>query len=171
MSITARCASSCIRPFRLTGTETSKHIIRSRLPAQSNFSNSLLSHRKISPLSHQHISLLSTRTRPRRSSTDSKMVNQNEFILTLSCPDRPGIVHAVTGFLAQHNLNIVDSQQFGDPTSKKFFMRVHFAPADVTDEAKIDANQLRNSFVEIAKPILISNLWPRPIRFPFTIFP
>ena len=79
------------------------------------------------------------------------MVNPDEFILTLSCPDGPGIVHAVTGFLAQHNLNIVDSQQFGDPTSKKFFMRVHFAPANVTDEAKFDANQLRDSFVEIAK--------------------
>jgi formyltetrahydrofolate deformylase len=47
------------------------------------------------------------------------MVDAEEFVLTLSCPDRPGIVHAVTGFLAEHDLNIVDSQQFGDPTSKK----------------------------------------------------
>lgn len=50
----------------------------------------------------------------------------DSFILTLSCPDRPGIVHAVTAFLVQHNLNIIDSSQFGDPTSQRFFMRVHF---------------------------------------------
>ncbi|PYH40821.1 formyltetrahydrofolate deformylase [Aspergillus saccharolyticus JOP 1030-1] len=48
------------------------------------------------------------------------------YILTLSCPDRPGIVHAVTGYLVQNNLNIIDSSQFGDPTSERFFMRVHF---------------------------------------------
>ncbi|KAL4918323.1 formyl transferase [Aspergillus aurantiobrunneus] len=53
------------------------------------------------------------------------------FILTLSCPDRPGIVSAVTGFLVQHNLNIIDSSQFGDPTSHRFFMRMHFG-ADTT---------------------------------------
>ncbi|KAF3385098.1 Formyltetrahydrofolate deformylase [Penicillium rolfsii] len=56
------------------------------------------------------------------------------FILTLSGPDRPGIVHAVTAFLVQHNLNIIDSSQFGDLTSKRFFMRVQFVPAAETDE-------------------------------------
>lgn len=58
----------------------------------------------------------------------------SSFILTLSGPDRPGIVHAVTAFLVQHNLNIVDSSQFGDLTSKRFFMRVQFVPASETDE-------------------------------------
>ncbi|CZT40361.1 probable Formyltetrahydrofolate deformylase [Rhynchosporium secalis] len=81
------------------------------------------------------------------------MVAAEEYILTLSCPDRPGIVHAVTGFLAQHNLNIVDSQQFGDPTSKTFFMRVHFAQVDASsrDNGKINVEQLRTSFDETAK--------------------
>ncbi|KAH6681351.1 formyltetrahydrofolate deformylase [Halenospora varia] len=76
------------------------------------------------------------------------MVNAGEFILTLSCPDRPGIVHAVTGFLAQHNLNIVDSQQFGDPTSKRFFMRVHFAPTELSGD--VEAQSLQDAFKEIA---------------------
>lgn len=75
-----------------------------------------------------------------------------EFILTISCPDRPGIVHAVTGFLAQHNLNIVDSQQFGDPTSKRFFMRVHFGPAmSAESEARVDVSQLRDAFQSTAQ--------------------
>ncbi|KAI0542889.1 formyl transferase [Xylaria digitata] len=54
-------------------------------------------------------------------------------ILTLSCPDKPGIVHAVTGLLASHGLNILDLQQFSDRTSQKFFMRVHFAHSESTD--------------------------------------
>jgi formyltetrahydrofolate deformylase len=56
-----------------------------------------------------------------------------DHILTLACPDKPGIVHAVTGLLAQQNLNILDSQQFSDPVSEKFFMRVHFGYVDSTE--------------------------------------
>ena len=46
------------------------------------------------------------------------------WVLTLSCPDRSGIVHAVAGALAAHGGNITESQQFGDPDSGLFFMRV-----------------------------------------------
>ncbi|RYV52248.1 formyltetrahydrofolate deformylase [Pengzhenrongella frigida] len=46
------------------------------------------------------------------------------WVLILSCPDRPGIVHAVAGLLAEHGGNITESQQFGDPLSGQFFMRV-----------------------------------------------
>jgi formyltetrahydrofolate deformylase len=47
-------------------------------------------------------------------------------ILTLSCPDRPGLVHAVSGFLVEHGANIVESAQFGDPQTRRFFMRCRF---------------------------------------------
>lgn len=60
-----------------------------------------------------------------------------DYYLTLSCPDKPGIVHAVTGMLAAQKLNILDLQQFSDPTSEKFFMRVHFGHAD--SAAALDA--------------------------------
>jgi formyltetrahydrofolate deformylase len=49
-----------------------------------------------------------------------------EYVLTIACPDRPGIVYAVSSFLVQHFGNIVDSQQFDDRIEKRFFMRVHF---------------------------------------------
>jgi len=52
----------------------------------------------------------------------------NDHYLTLSCRDKPGIVHAVTGVFAREKLNILDLQQFSDPTTEKFFMRVHFGP-------------------------------------------
>ncbi|KFA63102.1 hypothetical protein S40285_05901 [Stachybotrys chlorohalonatus IBT 40285] len=52
----------------------------------------------------------------------------NDHILTLSCPDKPGIVHAVTAIFAAHGHNILDLQQFSDPVFERFFMRVHFGP-------------------------------------------
>ncbi|MBC3884837.1 formyltetrahydrofolate deformylase [Undibacterium griseum] len=60
------------------------------------------------------------------------MTLRPEYILTLSCPDQRGIVHSVSGFLAQHGCNIIDSAQFGDAQSASFFMRVHFAVEDST---------------------------------------
>jgi formyltetrahydrofolate deformylase len=50
----------------------------------------------------------------------------SEYVLTLSCPDRPGIVAAVAGLLAGCGGNIVESQQFGDQATGRFFMRVQF---------------------------------------------
>ena len=65
---------------------------------------------------------------------EKKMIN--DHILTLSCPDKSGIVHNVTGLLAKQNLNILDLQQFSDPVSERFFMRVHFGHAENTDSLK-----------------------------------
>jgi len=84
----------------------------------------------------------------------AKIVNAGEFILTLSCPDGPGIVHAVTGFLTEHNLNIKDSQQFGDPSSKRFFMRVHFLPVNNSSSESattVNIDDLRTSFQTTAE--------------------
>lgn len=48
----------------------------------------------------------------------------SDIVLTLSCPDRPGIVHEVTKVIVDLEGNIVDSQQFDDPETDRFFMRV-----------------------------------------------
>jgi formyltetrahydrofolate deformylase len=53
----------------------------------------------------------------------------SQFVLTLSCPDRPGIVAAVSTFLFDHGQNILDAQQFDDIETRRFFMRVVFDPA------------------------------------------
>ena len=50
-----------------------------------------------------------------------------EYVLTLSCPDKPGIVYAVSSFLVQHSANILASQQYGESPDGRFFMRVHFS--------------------------------------------
>jgi formyltetrahydrofolate deformylase len=75
-----------------------------------------------------------------------------EYILTLSCRDQRGIVHRVSGFLAERGCNIIDSAQFGDAQSQLFFMRVHFALEDnsVTDSA------LRTDFAALAATMQMS---------------
>lgn len=70
------------------------------------------------------------------------MKKPQEFVLTLSCRDTTGIVHAVSGLLYQAGCNIIDSQQFGDVLSEDstglFFMRVHFsAPEHLADAATL----------------------------------
>jgi formyltetrahydrofolate deformylase len=67
------------------------------------------------------------------------------FVLTLSCPDRLGIVHAVSGFLSQRGCNIVDSHQFGDRDTNRFFMRVQFE----TDNEHVDLDNLRIGFTPV----------------------
>jgi formyltetrahydrofolate deformylase len=75
-----------------------------------------------------------------------------EFILTLSCLEQPGIVHAVTAFLLEHSGNICESQQFDDRPDNRFFMRVQF---DVSDP-DIDLDTLRAGFRPVAAAYSIS---------------
>jgi formyltetrahydrofolate deformylase len=56
---------------------------------------------------------------------------EHQYVLTLSCPDRPGIVSAVSTFLAHNGQNIIDAQQFNDADTRHFFMRVVFNAADL----------------------------------------
>lgn len=62
---------------------------------------------------------------------------KNTYILTLSCPDKSGIVHAVSGLLLQHGGNIEEAAQFNDVQTGLFFMRVQFACSD-SSQAAID---------------------------------
>jgi formyltetrahydrofolate deformylase len=68
-----------------------------------------------------------------------------DYVLTLSCEDRPGIVHAVTSFLMAHGGNIMESQQFGDQQAGRFFMRIDFEVA-----APTTAEALRSAFAATA---------------------
>jgi len=69
------------------------------------------------------------------------------FILTLRCPDKPGIVAAVAGHLFQAGYNILDAQQFDDSESGQFFMRVVFSAA--RDDAAADPSA---AFSPVAEP-------------------
>jgi formyltetrahydrofolate deformylase len=70
----------------------------------------------------------------------------HQFVLTLSCPDRPGIVSAVSTFLAHNGQNILDAQQFNDVETGHFFMRVVFTAADLA----VAPSALQTGFAAIA---------------------
>ena len=69
------------------------------------------------------------------------------FILTLRCPQRPGIVHAVTAFLFAHGCDIVEHQQFDDAIRGALFLRT-----EVVTAGDVDAAQLSTAFrAEVAE--------------------
>ena len=77
-----------------------------------------------------------------------------DYIITLSCPDKPGLVLAVSTWLVANSCNILDSDQFRDGSNNTFFMRVHFE-----GEAKLKA--LEHSFEPVATGNQISwQIWP-----------
>jgi formyltetrahydrofolate deformylase len=61
------------------------------------------------------------------------------FILTMSCPQRPGIVHAVTAFLFEHGCDIVEHQQFDDPIRGALFLRTEVVSAGDADVAQLSS--------------------------------
>lgn len=64
-------------------------------------------------------------------------MSASRYVLTLSCPDRIGIVSAISGRLFMHGANIIESQQFGDPETGRFFMRTVFAHSRAIDDERL----------------------------------
>lgn len=74
-------------------------------------------------------------------------LSDEEFVLRLSCIDRPGIVAAISGFLFQNGFNILDAQQFDDVLTGRFFARMKFGAVD----GAADLGTLRQKFAPIAQ--------------------
>jgi len=74
------------------------------------------------------------------------MTSKPQFVLALSCPDRPGIVHRVSGFLVEQGANILEAAQFDDIGTDRFFMRVQFE----VNEPSATATTLRERFAPVA---------------------
>ncbi|WP_052849758.1 formyltetrahydrofolate deformylase [Streptomyces avicenniae] len=77
-------------------------------------------------------------------STAGPAERSGQYVLTLSCPDKPGIVHGVSSFLFMTGCNIEDSQQFGDRDTGLFFMRVLFSATE-----PVTLEKLRASFAAV----------------------
>ncbi len=84
---------------------------------------------------------------PSAQTSNQVAMPDHQFVLTLSCPDRPGIVSAVSTFLAHNGQNILDAQQFDDVETGKFFMRVVFTAADLA----VELAALQTGFAAIAE--------------------
>ncbi len=69
------------------------------------------------------------------------------YVLTLACPNRPGIVAAVAGELFARGANILDAQQYDDTETDRFFMRVVFDAAN----GALDVDALRGAFAGLGE--------------------
>ncbi len=65
------------------------------------------------------------------------MSPKNTWILTAACPDRNGIVAAVSGFLAQHDCSILEAEHHAEVPSERFFMRTVFCPPQGAGRAEL----------------------------------
>ena len=72
-------------------------------------------------------------------------------VLTLTCPERPGIVQAVTSFLLAHGLNIVEHHQFDDSDRDVLFLRTAFAA-----EHELDLDRLTSAFAPTADEFVMN---------------
>ncbi|NOU00646.1 MAG: formyltetrahydrofolate deformylase [Gallionella sp.] len=73
-------------------------------------------------------------------------MNEHRYTLTLSCPDRVGIVAAVSSFVAQNNGWIVEASYHTDQATQQFFMRQEIR----ADSLAFDATELRSRFTKLA---------------------
>ena len=73
-------------------------------------------------------------------------MSDNSYVLTLSCPDRRGIVSTVTRYLFDSGCNVIDSAQFGDRDNGRFFLRISFA-----SETGASGETIRDGFAPIAR--------------------
>ncbi|MEW2548959.1 formyltetrahydrofolate deformylase [Streptomyces sp. NPDC047002] len=74
---------------------------------------------------------------------------REQYVLTLACPDRQGIVHAVSSYLFMTGCNIEDSRQFGDRDTGLFFLRVHFSTEAAPAGEAVSVEKLRAGFAAI----------------------
>ena len=95
---------------------------------------------------------------------------QARGVLTMTCPERPGIVQAVTSFLLKHDFDIVEHHQFDDSMREVLFLRTAFAgehPFEVKDLTAEFAStavefSMNYAFYDETKPRLLVMVSPEP---------
>ena len=75
------------------------------------------------------------------------MASSDTATLLIHCPDQPGLVHDVTGFLFSHGGNLMDLQQHIDPLENVFFMRVEWSLENFT----LDKSEIEPRFAILGK--------------------
>ena len=80
------------------------------------------------------------------------MATSHRYTLTISCPDRAGIIAAVSGFIAQHGGFIVEASYHTEQEAQHFFMRQEIR----ADSLPFDADELRRRFAPLAQEFTMS---------------
>jgi formyltetrahydrofolate deformylase len=74
------------------------------------------------------------------------------YVLTVTCPDRPGIVAAVSGFIAEHGGSVMEAAQHGDLSTGRFFLRIEV----IADTLPFDPEGFRLRFAPVAEDLEMS---------------
>ena len=88
-------------------------------------------------------------------------MNEHQFVVTLTCDDKPGIVAAVTTELAAIGANIAESNQFWDRQTNRFFLRIAFMLPDGVGRDGIE-RALRPASDRFGMKMSIADLAQRP---------
>ncbi len=80
------------------------------------------------------------------------MSTARRYTLTISCPDRAGIIAAVSGFIAQHGGFIVEASYHTEQQARVFFMRQEIR----ADSLPFDGEELRRRFAPLAEEFSMS---------------
>ncbi len=75
--------------------------------------------------------------RPAR--TGIEMQRSQDFAFCFRCPDKPGIIAAVSSFFFAQGCDIRDAAQYGDPDTRQFFVRMHLVAPDDLHLAELEA--------------------------------
>ena len=66
------------------------------------------------------------------------MSTQGTQVLLVECTDQRGLVHAITGVLVQHGVNVVGNQEFVERGAARFFMRTEFEFDGAVESGRIE---------------------------------
>ncbi|GAB4351561.1 MAG: formyltetrahydrofolate deformylase [Oricola sp.] len=88
-------------------------------------------------------------------------MSENQFVVTLTCEDKPGIVAAVTTELAAIGANIAESNQFWDRQTNRFFLRIAFTSPERVDRGAIE-RALKPASDRFSMKMSIDDLARRP---------
>ena len=80
-------------------------------------------------------------------------------VLLVECEDRRGLVHAITGVLLQHGVNVVGNQEFVERDAARFFMRTEF-------DGAVEAGRIESEVRQVLPPkasVRLSDLKPKRI--------
>lgn len=72
---------------------------------------------------------------------DTTFFDPSHYVLIIKCPDTRGIVAAVSGYLNDNDISIVESNQFNDAQGDTFYVRVVFRQAGWADAADADSRR------------------------------
>ena len=93
--------------------------------------------------------------------SDTKFQELKKYVVLIACPDRPGLVHQITGVMFNQKLNVTENQEFVDHHTQRFFMRTQF---EAIAEGMVDCETLAEALKNLIPDAFICQVRELGIR-------